>query len=376
MRTAEPAAAIRAASASTTRSTGVAVGAVGVGPEGRPGGSGRLRPQQKARLERAVQDRATALGLGEIQAGRAREEPGGGENRRAAEANGHNHAGRSAAGPARRFPAASFWGVPVSALYWCDGKRNLAEVIRLTELEMGPQQFDFVGYFKFLESTVMWNSCDDVLPWGLRVLTRAAQLFAAVWRPVLDKRGHAQLAGVIDIHVHSDPDSVPRSIDAFDLARLAKERGMRALVLKNHYEPTASLAWSVRKFVPGIEVFGGIDLNRSVGGVNPAAMERMVLMKGGYGRVVWMPTFDAENQVRFSKENAAVRFRSRRTARCCRRCREVIALAREARLALETGHSSAAEGLLIMREGKRAGRGAHGGDACDASRRSACRWRR
>jgi hypothetical protein len=50
-----------------------------------------------------------------------------------------------------RYPAASFWGVPVSALYWCDGKRNLAEVIRLTELEMGPQSFDFVGYFKFLE---------------------------------------------------------------------------------------------------------------------------------------------------------------------------------------------------------------------------------
>lgn len=49
------------------------------------------------------------------------------------------------------FPAASFWGAPVSALYWCDGKRTLAEVIRLTELEMGPQTLDFVGYFKFLE---------------------------------------------------------------------------------------------------------------------------------------------------------------------------------------------------------------------------------
>jgi hypothetical protein len=47
--------------------------------------------------------------------------------------------------------ASTFWGVPTSALYWCDGKRNLAEVIRLTELEMGPQDFDFVGYFKFLE---------------------------------------------------------------------------------------------------------------------------------------------------------------------------------------------------------------------------------
>ena len=112
----------------------------------------------------------------------------------------------------------------------------------------------------------------------------------------------AQLTGVVDIHVHAGPDSVPRSIDAVPLARLAKTRGMRGLVLKNHYESTAALAYLVRQEVPGIEVFGGIDLNRAVGGVNPAAIEHMVLMKGGYGRVVWMPTFDAENQVRFSKK--------------------------------------------------------------------------
>src|ERR1700675_1665876 len=76
------------------------------------------------------------------------------------------------------------------------------------------------------------------------------------------------LAGVIDIHVHCAPDSTPRSIDAIDLARLAKSRGVRGLVLKNHYEPTASLAYVVRKEVPGIELFGGIALNRTVGGVN------------------------------------------------------------------------------------------------------------
>src|SRR5487761_2254889 len=111
------------------------------------------------------------------------------------------------------------------------------------------------------------------------------------------------LTGVIDIHVHSSPDSTPRSIDAIDLARLAKAAGMRGLVLKNHYESTASLAYLVRKEVPGIEIFGGIDLNRSVGGVNPAAIERMGLMKGGWGKVVWMPTFDNENQVKASKEN-------------------------------------------------------------------------
>jgi len=111
------------------------------------------------------------------------------------------------------------------------------------------------------------------------------------------------LNGVVDIHVHSDPDSVPRSIDAIDAAKLARSRGIRALVLKNHYEPTASLAYLVRKVVPGIELFGGIALNRTVGGVNPAAVQRMTMVKGGWGRVVWMPTFDAENQVRFSKEN-------------------------------------------------------------------------
>src|ERR1700726_4852234 len=100
------------------------------------------------------------------------------------------------------------------------------------------------------------------------------------------------LVGAIDIHVHAAPDSTPRSIDAIDVARLAKSRGMRGLVLKNHYEPTASLAYIVRKEVPGIEVFGGISLDLTVGGVNPAAVEWMTMVKGGYGRVVWMPTFD------------------------------------------------------------------------------------
>lgn len=48
------------------------------------------------------------------------------------------------------YPAAAWWGPPVSALFWCDGKRNLAEVIELTQLELGPTDFDFVGYFQFL----------------------------------------------------------------------------------------------------------------------------------------------------------------------------------------------------------------------------------
>ena len=163
-----------------------------------------------------------------------------------------------------------------------------------------------------------------------------------------------QLNGVTDIHVHAGPDSIPRSIDAMALARMAKAKGMRALVLKNHYESTAALAYVVRQEVPGIEVFGGIDLNRAVGGVNPAAIERMVLMKGGYGRVVWLPTFDSENQVRFSKEERPFVAVTRNGA-LTPEVREVMALCAKHGLTLETGHSSAAEGLLIVREARRAG---------------------
>ena len=39
------------------------------------------------------------------------------------------------------------------------------------------------------------------------------------------------LTGVVDIHAHSDPDSVPRSIDAIDAAKLARSRGIRGLVM-------------------------------------------------------------------------------------------------------------------------------------------------
>src|SRR6267378_6146985 len=162
------------------------------------------------------------------------------------------------------------------------------------------------------------------------------------------------LTGVIDIHAHHDPDSVPRSIDAIDLAKLAKSKGMRGLVLKSHYEPTASMAYLVRKEVPGIELFGGIALNRTVGGMNPAAIERMTLVKGGWGRVVWMPTFDSENQVRFSKENRPFVSVSKNGA-LVPAVKDVIASIVKHNLVLATGHSSAEEGLMLLREGKRQG---------------------
>ncbi len=162
------------------------------------------------------------------------------------------------------------------------------------------------------------------------------------------------LAGVIDIHVHSAPDSVPRSIDAIDLARMAKARGMRALVLKNHYEPTASLAYVVRKEVPGIEVFGGIDLNLTVGGMNPSAVEHMAAITGGYGRFVWMSTYDSEAQVRYSKENRPF-VRVSRDGELLPETKAVIAVIARRNLVMATGHNSAEDDLLLIRESRAQG---------------------
>ena len=162
------------------------------------------------------------------------------------------------------------------------------------------------------------------------------------------------LAGAIDIHVHHLPDDRPRSIDAIDVAKLAHTRGMRAIVLKNHYESTAGIVYLVRKLVPGIEVFGGIDLNLTVGGINPLAVEHMTRVTGGWGRFVWMPTFDAENQVRYSKENRPFVSVSR-SGELLPAVNEVIALIAKHRLVLATGHSAPAEGLMLLREARRQG---------------------
>ncbi len=48
------------------------------------------------------------------------------------------------------FPGFAAQPAPLRLLYWADGKRTAAEVIRLIELDQGPMDFDFVGYYRML----------------------------------------------------------------------------------------------------------------------------------------------------------------------------------------------------------------------------------
>ena len=187
-----------------------------------------------------------------------------------------------------------------------------------------------------------------VLPWTFRGSARVGYAQA----PDIDRA--KLLAGTIDIHVHSRPDNVPRSVDGLEAALQAKARGMRGIVLKNHYDPTAGLAYLARGAAPGLEVFGGIDLNLPVGGMNAAAVEHLTQVTGGWGRLIWMSTFDAENQVRYSKENRPFVSVSR-NGELLPETKAVIGVIAKHNLALATGHVSPAEGLMMLREGQRQG---------------------
>jgi hypothetical protein len=156
------------------------------------------------------------------------------------------------------------------------------------------------------------------------------------------------IKGLIDFHTHAAPDVFGRSVDDDELASLAAAREMEAVVFKNHVALTADRAWLARKHVAGIKVFGGIVLNGAVGGINPQAVEWMWRMQGGHGRVVWFPTFDADNHVRRAgTAPAGIRVVDER-GEVLPALREVLKVCARQRLVVHTGHSSAEQALALI----------------------------
>jgi hypothetical protein len=94
------------------------------------------------------------------------------------------------------------------------------------------------------------------------------------------------LEGAIDLHIHSAPDVYPRILNDIQLARHAKEMGMRAIVVKNHFSDTSARAQLASEEADFL-VFGGIALNLPAGGLNPHAV-RIAVRTGA--KIVWMPT--------------------------------------------------------------------------------------
>jgi hypothetical protein len=154
--------------------------------------------------------------------------------------------------------------------------------------------------------------------------------------------------GLIDFHTHAAPDVFGRAVNDDDLAAFAAARQMEAVVFKNHVTSTADRAWLARRHVAGIKIFGGIVLNGAVGGINPQAVEWMWRMQGGHGRVVWFPTFDADNHVRRAgTAPSGIRVVDERGT-VLPATREVLKVCAAQRLVVHTGHSSAEQALALI----------------------------
>ncbi|HVZ60892.1 MAG TPA: DUF6282 family protein [Terriglobales bacterium] len=192
------------------------------------------------------------------------------------------------------------------------------------------------------------------------------------------------LVGAIDIHAHLDPDAPGssgqvRAIDAVDQAVMAEARGMRGFVFKTHLDPdSAAVAYLVRKHVtPGLQVFGRMPLNFAEGGINVAAVHHFSQIKGGWGRIVEMPTLDSYFSTRdesperiasarpwmlFMPPDAPRFVPTTRNGELLPEVKYLIATMAKirtvdsnGRLVLATGHATAEEHLLLAKEGRAQG---------------------
>ena len=81
------------------------------------------------------------------------------------------------------------------------------------------------------------------------------------------------IQGGYDLHVHSAPDVLPRKMDDIDMVERLRGSGLAGYAIKSHYFCTSERAQLMNKLYPDCDFIGTITLNRSVGGINPTAME-------------------------------------------------------------------------------------------------------
>jgi len=157
------------------------------------------------------------------------------------------------------------------------------------------------------------------------------------------------------MHVHPDPDVFGRSLTDVEVATIARRKGMRGIVLKNHVVTTGDRAALAMQQVQGIEVWGGIVLNKSVGGVNPDAVEWMHRMSGGRGKIVWLPTFEADRHVKVLSKPDARGLVVAPGGQVTPEMEAILKIIARENLVLATGHVHPEEIVAVVRRGRELG---------------------
>lgn len=181
----------------------------------------------------------------------------------------------------------------------------------------------------------------------------AGQVFKAADAQAATPPIDSDLAGVIECHVHADPDVRARCIDQLTLTRQCLQNGYRAIMYKCHDFITCDNAYLLRAAVPGIEVFGGIALNKNYGDtVNVQAAKMATQVTGHYCRCIWMPTYQSAYDRKKEGDGVPVLDAAGKVLPEVVKVMEICA---KADIIFATGHSSPAESVALVKKAKEVG---------------------
>lgn len=170
---------------------------------------------------------------------------------------------------------------------------------------------------------------------------------------------NVSLKGVIDMHVHSNPDIRHRAYNDFELMEAAIRVGARAIVIKTHQGTTTDRAYLcnrhnelIHKGSNDFTMFGSITMNRQIGGINPAAVESGLKLGA---KVIWLPTQSARNHMKKNHMAPGDCVEVLKDGTIVPELKSVFQLVKDFDAVLGTGHIAPGECFQVVEAARNAG---------------------
>ena len=167
------------------------------------------------------------------------------------------------------------------------------------------------------------------------------------------------LKGVIDMHVHTNPDIRRRAYDDFELTDAAIRVGARAIVIKTHQGVTMDRAYLCNAYNQRMyhgsndfTMFGSVTMNRVIGGINPTAVETAFKLGA---KVVWLPTASAKNHLEKMRLDTSKCVEVVKDGRVVPELLDVFRLVKDYDGVLGTAHVSPEECKIVVEAARNAG---------------------
>ena len=171
--------------------------------------------------------------------------------------------------------------------------------------------------------------------------------------------GKVSLQGVIDMHVHSNPDIRHRAYDDFELMEAGIRVGARAIVIKTHQGTTVDRAFLCHRHNEIINqgdndfsIFGSVTMNRQMGGINPWAVESGLKLGA---KVIWLPTQSARNNMLKQNQDPSDCVEVVQGGKVVPELLTIFRLVKDYDVVLGTGHVSPEECFRVVEAARDAG---------------------